>query len=178
MQVLSMDELEAMFSGGKGQISLDKLGISDSVIRDIMMHEVADVVEDILLKHIQSDIYGAYSPRIYSWSTTPPGWYRVNDEEIQYGRRGSLMSSAGIYKEMNGDELFMTSDVEANQAVIGTWAAQGHGSFLQMLEVGPGPVWRGAFGRPAISNAQAEIDSSSEIQTAFEAGLRRHGIKI
>lgn len=178
MRILSMDELEKMFSGGSGKVSLGEIGVSDSVIQDIMMHEVADVVEKILLKHIQTDIYDAYSPHIYSWNTTPPGWYRLNDREIQYRRRNSLLSSAGIYKEMNGNELFMTSDVEANQAVIGVWSSHGHGSFLQMLEVGPGPVWKGAFGRPAISNAQEEIDSSSDIQKAFDAGLKRHGIKI
>lgn len=181
MKVLSMDELEKMFSGS-GNLTIEDIGISKSIVNDIMMNEVADKVAEILLKHIQSDIYDAYSPKVTrwgSWRATPPGWVRLNDREVQYSRRGSLMYDAlGMYRAMQGDELFVTADAEANEAVYGSWSPQGHGSFLQMLESGPGPVWKGAFPRPAISNAQEEVDSSPEIQEAFRRGLKRHGIKI
>ena len=180
MKVLSMDELTAMFSDVGGEKGLQTFGISKNIVNDIMMHEVADVVEEILLKHIQSDIYDAYSPHPFNWSGNPPaGWYRVNDKEIEYKRRNSLtFSSLGSYREMQGDILFVTADAEANQAVIGNWSPVGHGAFLQMLEAGPGPIWHGAFPRPAISNAQAEVDSSPEIQKAFMRGLRRWHIKV
>lgn len=120
--------------------------------KTILMDYVAPVVEDILRKHIDQDVYGAYSPTVYS-------------------RRGSL--TAGVQSRMIADdELLVTTIAQPNRPASG-WASSGDGAFLYMLEVGDLGWWRKGFPRPAISNAQRETDRSSAVERAKKAGIRQ-----
>lgn len=178
LRTLTWDQLEQMLTNS-GKFARDTIGVTQDVEDDIMMHEVADAVAEILMRHIQSDIYGAYTPKVIQWgkSNVPTGWRRLNDHEIQYARRGSLTYGAlGMYREIQNGTLFVTSDAEVNQPVIGSWNSSDHGAFLGLLEDGPSRVFSGVGPRPVINNAQAEIDNSPEIEEAYERGLKRHGI--
>lgn len=168
-----MKEIERMF---------DQKGISAFIdegdIKDILLNEVADEMEKILMSHISSDIYGGYSPHIYRhWGATPPGWKAVSqDGKIQYQRRGSLLNRGDIVREIvDGNTAFVSSDAKPNQSVYGSsWVPYGTGAFLMMLSTHPGS-FASHIVRPALQNAQAEVDTSGAVQKAFERGLKRHG---
>lgn len=126
--------------------------IDASASRIVLMEYVAPVVEEILRKHIASDIYGAYSPNVYD-------------------RRMSLMNS--IKSQMISDsELLVTAIAQPNKPAHG-WHSSGDGAFLHMLETGNLGWWRKGFPRPAISNAQREVDSSSAVERAKRTGIKR-----
>lgn len=135
--------------------SLDQVcdaAIDAAAAKIILMDYVAPVVEDILRKHIREDVYGAYSP-------------------TQYVRRGSLTGT--ITSKMIADnELLVTATSQPNAPAHG-WASSGEGAFLYMLEVGDLGWWRKGFPRPAIANAQKEVDESAAVERAKKAGIKR-----
>lgn len=129
----------------------------------VMADEVAKEAEKILLKHIKSDIYGAYTP-------IPGGW--VNGET--YSRRHVLENNIKSTIEPDGT-LLVTSEATASQSVVKGYHFSNMyaGSFLELLESGHMGIWKNGFARPAVSNAQKEVDNSSKIRAAFEMGLKR-----
>lgn len=179
MQIVSMEELEAMYGQSGTRFDLKDIGVNDAMIRDIMMNEVADIVWDILQKHISEDIYAAYSPHTTYYGRNPPvGWIGVGQEGYyRYARRWSLYENK--VSKMLGDTLFVTSDAEPNMSVMGSgWTHNNTGGFLQMIGTNPGSAWKGRFPRPAIQNAQDEIDNSpyaaKALEIAFARGLSRY----
>lgn len=119
---------------------------------DILMNDVAPIVVDILKKHIQEDIYDAWEPTVYH-------------------RRYSLEKNIICSIDDDG-ELFVTSVAPPAPPHLG-WSNTGEGSFLYMLEVGNMGWWKKGFPRPAISLAQKEVDNSTEIEAAIQAGIKR-----
>lgn len=133
-------------------MSDDRFSVSEYA-KDILMNDVAPVAIDILLSHIRKDIYDAYQPSFYK-------------------RRYSLLSEGNImYKMIDDNTLFVTSTAQPN-------GKRGFepGGFLQMLEEGNLGWWKQGFARPAISNAQKEIDSSAKITSAINRGRKRLNI--
>lgn len=123
-----------------------------SSARIVLMEYVAPIVEEILRKHIESDIYGSYSPQ-------------------RYVRRMSLLNS--IQSQMISDnELVVTATAQPNRPANG-WHSSGDGAFLYMLEVGDLGWWRKGFPRPAIRNAQREVDNSIAVENAKRTGIKR-----
>lgn len=131
---------------------------------DVLKRDVAPVAKEIVKKHIQRDIYDVYTP-------TPHGW--VNG--TTYQRRHVLNSS--VYCEfVNDDEIMVTSRATASKSVVPGYSFHNRrpGSFLKLLETGRMGIWRNGFPRPAIGNAQKEIDHSSAIRNAIQSGLDRY----
>lgn len=124
------------------------------IAKDVLMNDVAPVAEEILRRHIETDIYGAYSPPSHG-----------------YERRYSLTRNI-ISKMVDDTTLLVTSNAQPAYPHIG-WASSGDGAFLQMLEVGNLGWWRKGFPRPAISNAQKEAEDSSAIREAIQRGIDR-----
>lgn len=145
----------------------DLVSAVEGSISDILMTDVAPVAEDILRKHIESDIYGAYSPK-------SGGWFAGVYYESPYPRRHVLENS--IRSEMeNATSMMVTSYASAGPSLVPGYhfANRYGGSFLQMLEVGNMGIWRKGFPRPAVANAQKEIDNSAKIQSAIRNGIKR-----
>lgn len=135
--------------------------ISSSPTEDVVQ-QVADAVEAILLKHIKSDIYGAYSPK-------PGAWVGGST----YARRHVLESNIKTTLEDDGT-LVTTSDAAAGQCVVrGYTFSNADSGFLRLLESGHMGIWRNGFARPAVSNAQKEVDNSEKIRSILENGMRR-----
>lgn len=128
----------------------------------ILTKDVAPVAEEILRKHIKSDIYDVYTPK-------ENGWVHGST----YQRRHILEDSIVAY--VNGDTLVVTSTATASPSVIYGWSFENRyaGAFLEMLETGNMGFWRKDFPRPAVSNAQKEIDKSDEITAAIQKGIIR-----
>lgn len=135
----------------------------------ILEKDVRPVIEEIVLRHIHDDIYSVYKPKIGRWV-----------DGTTYERRYSLLSKKNLYHEMqdNGKTLMVTSIAKASPSVVKGYSFHNRrpGSFLSLLESGNMGIWAGGFPRPAISNAQREIDKSlssvhSAIGAAIMAGL-------
>ena len=126
-----------------------------AVCEDVLMNDVAPIVKEILRKHIETDVYGAYR----SLAKNP------------YMRRG-LLTSRITSKMISDDTMLVTSIAQPAKPADG-WASSGDGAFLYMLEVGDLGWWRKDFPRPAISNAQREVDKSAAVERAKKMGLKR-----
>lgn len=138
-----------------------------AAIPDVLLNEVGDYVEDVLSLHIQSDIYGAYTPK-------PGGW--IND--TTYQRRHALEWGIQSTIEASGHEVVLgTTSVSAPSPAIirghSTWGSE-DGAFLDLLASGNMGISGCQFPRDAIAGAQAEVDASiGMIDALFEQGLDR-----
>ncbi|MGN1154787.1 MAG: hypothetical protein ACI4TK_01275 [Agathobacter sp.] len=138
---------------------------ADKKVTRILKQDVAPVVEEIVKSHIQSDIYYAYSPQPGAW---------ING--TTYQRRHILEN--GVYSTVENDTLFTTSNATASPSIIKGYSFRNRypGAFLKLLEIGNMGIWRKGFPRPAVSNAQIEIDDnlqSGSISRAIENGIKR-----
>lgn len=139
----------------------------DSCCKDILLNDVASVAKDILKKHIETDIYGAYSPK-------SGGWFAGVLYETPYSRRHALEGAIEAIMD-DPNTMTITSSASANQSLVPGYSFSNRypGAFLQMLENGNMGIWRKGFSRPAVKNTQKEIDSSSKIQRAIKEGIKR-----
>lgn len=130
------------------------------IIDEAQMGAVIEEGKNVLYKHIQSDIYGAYTPK-------PGGWVGGTT----YARRNSL--SKGSLIAINEPDGMITI---TSTAVPGTPVGRGSissepGSLLKLIESDKHGLWRGGFPRPAVSNAQSEIDGGA-LMSAIEKAFR------
>lgn len=139
-------------------------------VKEILKNDVSPIAEDILKKHIQTDIYNVYTPKTNGWVSTVNGQrYRTT-----YTRRHVLEQSVTTIFQ-NDNTIIITSTATASSPVI-----RGHrfynnmpGAFLKLLEVGNMGIWKNGFPRPAVKNTQTEIDTSVDISTAIQKGVER-----
>lgn len=139
---------------------------AEKKVTQILKQDVAPVVEEIVQSHIQSDIYYAYSPH-------PGVWVNGSTYERRHALENSIYSSI-----TDGDTLLVTSTATASPSIINGYSFRNRypGAFLKMLESGNTGIWRKGFPRPAIGNAQTEIDDnlqSGSISRAIENGIKR-----
>ena len=135
----------------------------DAKATQILQRYVAPVAEDILKKHIKSDIYDVYTPKTNGW---------VNG--TTYQRRHALEQAVTTIVQ-DKHTILVTSTATASPAVLSGWSFHNRypGAFLKLLEVGNMGIWRGGFPRPAVTNTQNEIDTSQEIKSAIQNGIQR-----
>ena len=91
----------------------------------VMKEYVAPYVEDVLSRHIESDIYAVYTPK-------ENGWVHGT-----YQRRHAL--TWGIFSAIDGDYLSTTSSAAPSRSITGaaTWGSDG-GEFFDCLHLG---IW-------------------------------------
>lgn len=135
-------------------------------VAKILKQDVAPIVEEIVQSHIQSDIYYAYSPH-------PGAWINGSTYQRRHVLENNITSSLSDNKT-----LFVTSTATASPSVVKGYSFRNKypGAFLKMLESENTGIWRKGFPRPAISNAQAEIDDNLQngsISRAIQNGIKR-----
>ena len=132
--------------------------------------DATPIAEQIVREHIESDIYGAYSPKA-------GGLFGGIMYTEPYHRRHDLTSQ--VYAIYQGDdEILVTSYATGNVPVLKSysWNRGEPGSFLKFIEEGSFGLWKNGFPRPAITNAQKEIDTSLKsgaIAAAIRGGIKR-----
>lgn len=146
------------------------IAAAEAKVTTILRSDVSPIAEQIVREHIESDIYGAYSPK-------PGGWFGGKMYTEPYRRRHDLASQVYTIHQGN-DEILVTSYATGNIPVLSgySWARGEPGSFLQFIEQGGFGLWQDGFPRPAIKNAQAEIDASlsgGAIASAIQGGIKR-----
>lgn len=137
----------------------------DKKATQILKKDVASVAENILKKHIKSDIYDAYTPKENGW---------VNGTTYQ---RRHIMEDAvtSVLQDHNTLLVTIRKDVTASPSIIKGWSFHNRyqGAFLKLIESGNTGIWRSGFPRPVVSNTQAEFETSSEIKSAIKKGIQR-----
>ena len=130
------------------------------IIDEAQMGAVIEEGKNVLYKHIQSDIYGAYTPK-------PGGWVGGST----YVRRNSLSKGSLVaINDPDGTITITSTAVPGNPVGRGSISSE-PGSLLQLIEGDRHGLWRGGFPRPAVGNAQKEIDSGA-LMSAIEKALQ------
>lgn len=137
--------------------------------RDILVRNVAPVMKDIVKRHIQTDIYDAY---------TPVEYYTFGRQIFAGYQRRHVLEGA-MYHELQGknkDTIMVTSTAPASKPIVKGYSFYNRrpGAFLKMLEGPNMGIWRTGFPRPAITNAQKEIDRSAAINNAIREGIGKY----
>lgn len=146
-------------SGGSSDLG----AIIQPIVQQVLMEDVAPTVEDILRRHIETDIYDVYTPKVGRW---------VGGET--YERSHTLESGVTSYM-LDPETLIVTSFASADDPIVkGYEFSSNHpGAFLELLASGDMGIWKDGFARPAVVNAQAEVDNSESVRRAIEDGVRR-----
>lgn len=139
------------------------IGLTDAEAKEVLEKYVLPIMERILLEHIESDIYGAYTPKEYGW---------IGGKT--YKRKYSLTSRMALYHEVHSTNMMVTSLAEPENLWGGFDGS--YGGFLAILEDGNMGAWSSVTGmtlpRPALSNAQKDVDQSKELDAAAERGVQ------
>lgn len=150
-----------------------------------LVDEIKPIVFDILRKHIQTDIYDVYTPRENGWveyDEAAGKWRRW----VTYKRRYGLLDTGKEYYTVEDNSsgnavsltLFATIDEQVSPFPRKhAFKYSDHGAFLKLLEVGRLGIFTAArfggspFPRPAVSNAQAEIDKDPRIKAIINRAV-------
>ena len=130
------------------------------IMDEAHMSTVIEEGKSVLYRHIQSDIYGAYTPK-------PGGWVGGKT----YARRHSLSRGSLVAISEPDGTITITSTAVPGAPVGRGSISSEPGSLLQLIEGDRHGLWRGGFPRPAVSNAQKEIDSGA-LMSAIEKALQ------
>lgn len=134
-------------------------------IEDTLMDEILDEVKDIELRHIEQDVFSAYSPLIYKRRETDG----IND-------------SSNIVGEVYDMQL----EVDNITAFNNGYGTYNHGIGLADL-INDGNNLRGHFydypgefnqPRPFIDNTIEEIKQTGSIENALAKGLRKRNYDV
>lgn len=141
----------------------DLVNAVDSKLSIILEKDVAPIAEEILSKHIKSDIYDVYTPKENGW---------VNGTTYQ---RRHLLEDTVTSITLDNNTLLVTSTATASPSIIGGWSFHNRyqGAFLKLIESGNTGIWKSGFPRPAVTNTQEEIDNSNKITSAIKRGIKR-----
>lgn len=131
---------------------------------EILDEYVRPVAEDILHEHIIDDIYASYSP--------------VGRDAGGYDRRDVLGSRDNTVGKVQGNNLLVVTNVAPpSPSVFGSSGSGHEDELLYWIENGLVPNYFNSFDyvwmhpRPAVENAQEEINSSGDIRTAIKNGI-------
>lgn len=141
------------------------IGAIEREIPKILQEDVAPYVWEVLKRHIESDIYGAYQPKAGRW---------VNGSTYQ--RRHMLNNDENMVAVMEGsDTIVVTSGATASPSVVKGYSFQNRypGSFLKLIESGNTGIWRSGFPRPAVARTEAELERSNEFHNMINESLNR-----
>lgn len=143
---------------------------TNNAAEKILKEYVAPVAEDILRRHIQTDIYDAYTPKTN-------GWVSSDGKRETYQRRHVLERAVRSVLE-DDNTLLVTSTARPSPSVV-----KGHnfinrydGSFLELIQSGHTGIWKGGFPRPAVRNTEADFkdfDKGKRLGSVIQYGIRR-----
>lgn len=144
-----------------------------SIVNEVLMQDVAPIVEEMLLSHIQHDIYDAYTP-------VERGWFHNQT----YPRRWTLLRRENLRSWILEDGVLAVTSTAVPDGPVSkhynkSFYDMETGGFLAMLENGNMGFWsrmKGPLPRPALSRAQSEVDASQisgRIKHAIDNGIKR-----
>jgi hypothetical protein len=136
-------------------------------ISDVLQTDVKEEVISTEQRHIQSDLYDAYSPNFYE-------------------RRGTLADEGNFESEMIDDSTIAIKNVATpNDSVVGTLYNPANGTeFMSWIEYGDVPdLWGDGSEpwsnpRPVVGNTVKELEETEAHVKALKEGLLKKGIQI
>ncbi len=136
-----------------------------SDIEDTLMDEVLDEVKDIELKHVEEDVFSAYSPKIYERR----GIGGIDDPNNIVGTVDNMQLSVDNATKFNDDYGTYNHGVGLAELINDGDSLNGYfydypGSFNQP--------------RPFIDNTVEEIEKTDSVENALERGMKRRKYDI
>lgn len=128
----------------------------------ILLDDVLPVTKEVFKKHIQTDIYDAYTP-------TENGWVGGKTYERRY-----VLPDNIIFVLENSDTLVVTSAATASKPIIRgyTFEDRETGAFLHMIENGNMGIWKKGFPRPVVKNTEKDFETNKKIEAAIKRGIK------
>lgn len=137
-----------------------------SDIEDVLMDEVLDTVKEIVLKHIEDDVYSVYKPSVYK----------------RRGNSGGLSDPDNIVGTIEGDmQLVVESITPFNEEYGGRNSGIG---LAEMVNEGGNSEHDYDYGfrsieapyskpRPFLDNTIEEIENTNSVENTLANGLRK-----
>lgn len=131
--------------------------VEAEIINKVLLEDIAPLVEEMLLEHIQKDIYDAYTP-------VEGGWIGRRT----YPRRYSLLDRSNLRSWILEDGVLAVTSTAVPDGPVFTkhgamFRNMENGGFLAMHEKGNMGFWsqiKGRLKRPALSRTQRDVDRS------------------
>ena len=145
-------------------------------VSEAMKDEVFEKVRDVYQKHIDEDVYDAYSPISY----------------IRRDVNGGLIADSNIVGEMSGESLKVKDIAPPNESIAessNSFSPSSSTQLMQWIEEGAayhgdakyifdrdmsGEPW--ANPRPATANTISDLQTNKQHKQALKAGLKARGI--
>ena len=137
----------------------------------VLLTDVTDVVTEIMIEHINNDVYAVYEPRTYR--------RRMNN--------GGLSSPDNINSSIEGDTLIVENNTMANPYIfidgidIPVMSINAGKELTPIIEMGEPYEFDWGLNnipRPFIHNTIAEIKANNYHVRALKEGLRKQGIEV
>lgn len=137
-----------------------------SDIEDVLMDEVLDTAKEIVLKHIEDDVYSVYKPSVYK----------------RRGNSGGLSDPDNIVGTVKNMELEIENIASFNE----DYGSSNKGNELAELVNDGDRVGRymydypGSFNqpRPFIDNTIEEIENTNLVEDALSKGLKKRNYDV
>lgn len=151
--------------------------VEAGIVNEILLEDVAPIVEQMLLDYISYDIYDAYEPEESGWIG-----------KQTYQRRYSLLDESNLRSWILEDGVLAVTSTAVPDGPVYTrngahFYNLDNGGFLAMLQHGDIGFWswsKGILKRPALGHAQLGVDrslSTGAIKRAIENGIKRRSMK-
>ena len=142
---------------------------------DTLRNEVFELVRDVVISHVYTDVYDVYDPTVYRRRKERQGLSDEDNIVYEIENRGTLVvwNIAKYNPYRGGRPVFTSFSTEKRKTNI-----------LQTLIIDRYSNYSGdapyALPRPFIANAARDLSKSgkhySDLKEAFDEGLKRHKI--
>ena len=144
-------------------------------VADTLQNEVFELVRDVMISHVYTDVYDVYDPTVYRRRRGNQGLSDEDNIVYEIENRGSLVvwNIAKYNPYRNGRPVFTSFSTEKRKTnILQTLIIDGYQNYS-----GDAPY---ALPRPFIANAARDLSKNgkhyNDLQEAFDDGLKRHGI--
>ena len=133
-----------------------------------LKEDVGEKVKEIMLEHIETDVYNAYEPKTYSRRSDDGGLSDPDNIVVQREYDGIV----SIENVTVGREFYF-QDREAIRS------DNADSPLTPIIETGKGyDYWNKSFPRPFVKNTVDEIVQDKIIENTLKKGLKKQGLEV
>lgn len=133
-----------------------------------LKEDVGEKVKEIMLEHIETDVYNAYEPKTYSRRGDDGGLSDPDNIVVQREYDGAV----SIENVTVGREFYF-QDREAIRS------DNADSPLAPIIETGKGyDYWNKSFPRPFVKNTVEEIVQDKIIENTLKEGLKKQGLEV
>lgn len=133
-----------------------------------LKEDVGEKVKEIMLEHIETDVYNSYEPKTYSRRGDDGGLSDPDNIVVQREYDGAV----SIENVTVGREFYF-QDREAIRS------DNADSPLAPIIETGKGyDYWNKSFPRPFVKNTVEEIVQDKIIENTLKEGLKKQGLEV